>query len=107
MAKYGEVTRTDWSVRAARPMDVCVSGGDPSAWRWRLDASPCSQRAFVVPHAYRLFAMFKNLCMCNKLIKLRMEVNGHDAHNTKRLVVEAARPGFIDTRFHIAAENCT
>lgn len=37
----------------------------------------------------------------------RMGVHGHDAHNTKRLVVKAARPGFVDTRFQIAAENCT
>lgn len=35
-----------------------------------------------------------------------MDVKGHDSHNTNRLSVLAARPGFIDTRFAIGTENC-
>lgn len=35
----------------------------------------------------------------------RMDVKGHDSHNTNRLRIVAARPGFVDTRFDIGEEN--
>ncbi|WFD30965.1 hypothetical protein MSPP1_001991 [Malassezia sp. CBS 17886] len=34
-----------------------------------------------------------------------MDVGGHDAHNTQRLAITAARPGRIVTDFPIAQEN--
>ncbi|KAL4402625.1 fatty acyl-CoA hydrolase [Malassezia pachydermatis] len=37
--------------------------------------------------------------------KSMMDVKGHDSHNTNRLRIVAARPGFVDTRFDIGEEN--
>ncbi|PKI84415.1 hypothetical protein MVES_001701 [Malassezia vespertilionis] len=37
--------------------------------------------------------------------KKMMEIDGHDAHNTSHLVIDAARPGHISTSFAIRREN--
>jgi len=66
-------------------------------------------RASIVPRTPCLrFVRHVHKSMCVACMCLyRMDVAGHDSHNTNRLVITHARPGFVDTEFAIARENCT
>lgn len=68
-----------------------------------------TMRASIVPRTPCLrFVRHVHKSMCVACMCLhRMDVAGHDSHNTNRLVITHARPGFVDTEFAIARENCT